>query len=434
MKKILLSLAMIVVVAGAVAGGTIAFYNDTETSTGNVFTAGSIDLTVDHTNASYNGEECKTCHLEIVSNSTTQVGINPAVELSVVHPAWTADLDGEHVAGMPNDGANDGSKWIWITDGPTIPTLDQEYTFDRSFEWNGTASDATLYLATDNLYTSVKLNGNLIGATANPDNFTSASEDVFAGVEGFLVQGTNVLQVTVRNIGLGGSTPTSNPAGLLFKLEIDGTCDGQNGIFHYQNTPDDPTCQLWGPKDLDGSEYYFDFDDVKPGDEGTNLISLHVDDNDAYACLIPNNIHNDENVVVDPELTALPVNDTTAIGLENGELGNELEFFLWEDNGDGAYQLLEPILAGPGTTLAQIQTEMVALQLTGNGPTEYVGLAWCAGDQSLSGSNILCDGNGMGDIAQTDKLLAYLTAYAVQVRNNPGFECGDVELEDGNPE
>src|SRR3990167_10373780 len=114
MKKILLSLAMIVVVAGAVAGGTIAFYNDTETSTGNVFTAGSIDLTVDHTKASYNGEECKTCHLEIVSNSTTQVEINPAVELSVVHPAWTADLDGEHVAGMPNDGANDGSKWIWI--------------------------------------------------------------------------------------------------------------------------------------------------------------------------------------------------------------------------------------------------------------------------------------------------------------------------------
>jgi len=77
---------------------------------------------------------------------------------------------------------------------------------------------------------------------------------------------------------------------------------------------------------------------------------------------------------------------------------------------------------------------MIALQLTGNGPTEYVGLAWCAGDQSLSGSNILCDGAGMGDIAQTDKLLASLTAYAEQIRNNPNFSCGNVNLPDQDEE
>src|SRR3989344_4689479 len=242
MKKILLSLSVIAVVGVIVAGATGAFYNDTETSNGNIFVAGSIDLKVDQTRASYNGEECKTCHLEIVSDSTTVVGTAPAVVLSVVHPAWTADLDGGHVAGMPNDGANDGSKWIWITDGPTIPTTDQDYTFDRSFVWNGTATAATLYLATDNLYTSVKLNGNLIGSTADDNNFQLATEDVFAGVEGFLVQGTNVLQVTVRNIGLGGSTPTSNPAGLLFKLEIDGACQGNDspgtGQYDYLDTPE----------------------------------------------------------------------------------------------------------------------------------------------------------------------------------------------------
>ena len=55
MKKILLSLATIVVVAGVAAGGTVAFFNDTETSTGNIFTAGSIDLTVDSFGAMYNG-------------------------------------------------------------------------------------------------------------------------------------------------------------------------------------------------------------------------------------------------------------------------------------------------------------------------------------------------------------------------------------------
>ncbi len=56
MKKILISLSIIGIVAGVVVGGTIAFFNDTETSTGNVFTAGTIDLTIDSNGSSYNGQ------------------------------------------------------------------------------------------------------------------------------------------------------------------------------------------------------------------------------------------------------------------------------------------------------------------------------------------------------------------------------------------
>ena len=55
MKKILLSLSMIAVVGVVVAGATGAFFSDTETSTGNTFTAGAIDLGVDNTSY-YNGE------------------------------------------------------------------------------------------------------------------------------------------------------------------------------------------------------------------------------------------------------------------------------------------------------------------------------------------------------------------------------------------
>ena len=47
-KKILISLCVIGAVAAIVVGGTIAFFSDTETSTGNTFTAGAIDLTVDN--------------------------------------------------------------------------------------------------------------------------------------------------------------------------------------------------------------------------------------------------------------------------------------------------------------------------------------------------------------------------------------------------
>lgn len=48
-KKILMSLAVIVAVIGATMGATAAYFSDTETSTGNTFTAGSIDLKVDNT-------------------------------------------------------------------------------------------------------------------------------------------------------------------------------------------------------------------------------------------------------------------------------------------------------------------------------------------------------------------------------------------------
>lgn len=48
MKKILLSLGTIVFVGGLIAGATGAFFSDTETSTGNVFAAGAIDLKIDN--------------------------------------------------------------------------------------------------------------------------------------------------------------------------------------------------------------------------------------------------------------------------------------------------------------------------------------------------------------------------------------------------
>jgi predicted ribosomally synthesized peptide with SipW-like signal peptide len=49
MKKILLSAAIIVGIGGAAFVATNAFFSDTETSTGNTFTAGAIDLKIDNT-------------------------------------------------------------------------------------------------------------------------------------------------------------------------------------------------------------------------------------------------------------------------------------------------------------------------------------------------------------------------------------------------
>ncbi|MDP4020814.1 MAG: hypothetical protein Q8P58_02130, partial [Candidatus Adlerbacteria bacterium] len=120
--------------------------------------------------------------------------------------------------------------------------------------------------------------------------------------------------------------------------------------------------------------------------------------------------------------------------LGNGELGNYLNLFLWEDtNADGVYDapgeiaLSGPALFGSGLILP------IHDSTTGNGAlvastTEYIGSAWCAGTQNVDNNTgaITCDGSTMGNIAQTDSLSADLTFYAEQVRNNPGFQCSSL--------
>lgn len=49
-KKIILSLVTIVAVSAIAIGGTVAYFSDTEVSTGNTFTAGTIDLAVESEN------------------------------------------------------------------------------------------------------------------------------------------------------------------------------------------------------------------------------------------------------------------------------------------------------------------------------------------------------------------------------------------------
>src|SRR3989344_4831341 len=193
MKKILLSLSMIAVVAVVVAGATGAFFSDTETSTGNTFTAGAIDLTVDNTQH-YNDMVC----------------------------VWEGDTNGA---------------WVW--DGPS------------------------------------------------------------------------------------GGYPEAG-------TECDGT---------------------WLPANL-GAHKFFNFLDVKPGDEGENTISLHIDNNDAYACVDVNVYDNDDNTPTEPELA-----DDPDQGPGLGELAENVNFFAWSDwgvvpgfqgndatEGDNVWQIDEPAL------------------------------------------------------------------------------------------
>lgn len=129
--------------------------------------------------------------------------------LTFVHPAWTADVDGTDTS----------AQWIW-TENPVTQADTQVNTakgFYRAFTITSTTTEAHITLATDNLYT-IWVNGVLVGSEqTNPDNFTLATQDTF-DISNFLVPGKNHLHIEVTNLGVPGSDPASNPAGLLYAL------------------------------------------------------------------------------------------------------------------------------------------------------------------------------------------------------------------------
>lgn len=426
-NKILLSLGTLVVAAVIVVGGTVAFYNDTETSTGNIFTAGSIDLKVDHLKQTYNGVDCKTCDVTIVSdtsNIVTAKNGTPIATTSALAVAPTPVTLQYWTANIP------GATWIWATDPVLLEDVvtDVTYTFEKSFNWVGPIPSASIdfSVAVDNSY-QVYVNGHLVADDVNENNFAVADTLGPSLITPWLVSGDNTIKFVVKNKGVPGGSVAGNPAGLLYKLTIDGDCSDEYFQQNFQSQ-----CKLWQEKDLGADDRFFKFDDIKPADWGTNVISLHVYDNDAYACLITSNKDDKENDLLETE-----TEDGDAEGVGNpegkGELSSFINVFTWADiDADGEYDGGENSLGnGPLFSLNSIMSmDSQNQQYLTSTTTKNIGLAWCAGTLTVNqGGAFSCDGDGMPNRAQSDSFSADLTAYAEQVRNNGTFKCADVDLE-----
>ena len=80
MKKILISLSIVGAVAAIAVGGTIAYFSDTETSTGNTFSAGTIDIAIDSENPwtkNYSIGDLKPGETGYINFDITNEGTNP---------------------------------------------------------------------------------------------------------------------------------------------------------------------------------------------------------------------------------------------------------------------------------------------------------------------------------------------------------------------
>lgn len=448
LSRIALALILIVGAGGALVNGTSAFFSDTESSIGNTFTAGAIDLKIDHTIQTYNDDECQNGCVEVPGNLLNIAGagfedpeVTNGAQWDVFDsPAggwiveWRSDIpasfesqtrpavakmeyhenvvgsaaEGDQYAELDSDwggpsssGQNEPASVTFYKDIPTV--IGKKYIIKYKFapRPNTPASDNRLEVQWGGVV--VDDTGNVAGG-GGPIAWQEETVQVTAT--------TTSTRVRFTDMGIANS----------FGTFVD---DFRVQEMNCETVITNGQCKLWDEKDLSDGDVFWDFDDVKPGDRGTNVISLHVYDNDAFACMMTTDTEDDENVRIEPEL---PGDATT----DEGELSQFLRLFIWGDDGDGIYE--------PGTEDPLYNDDLADAVLTNPfsltaTTTAYLGSAWCFGEQTINqDGSITCDGSSdTYNVAQTDILTTDLKFVAVQQRNNANFQCSDL-LEDDNEE
>lgn len=207
----------------------------------------------------------------------------------------------------------------------------------------------------------------------------------------------------------------------------------------------------WDLKDLTSDDLFFDFTDIKPGDEGEDTISIHVDTNDSWGCMEMTLTKDDDVDCTEPEQLDDPTCNDPDSDLDDGELGGLLHFVFWTDDGDNVLETDESVIASGSANNVLNSSIVLADSIENNvggqvgepldgGTTYFIGKAWCfgtltqnpvadgAGVSPIVNSGVLCDGSSINNASQTDSVMADLSFSAVQHRNNPNFTCGDTEV------
>lgn len=225
------------------------------------------------------------------------------------------------------------------------------------------------------------------------------------------------LAAFVRGEGIGSTYATYSKNG--FDLKID-----SRATYNDATVPS----STWALKNLEpGLDMFWNFGDIKPGDDGRNTISFHVN-KDAYICLDFEKFKEKENGENEPES-----HEDVSVPVADGELGKHMEFFAWYDDGDDTFEVGEQPIFGTSSQSAvqtiKNKTYALADSLSGQpfkkNQTRYIGILWCAGDLTvnLATAAVSCNGATMGNEAQTDSMEVSVSFRAVPSADNKKFRC-----------
>jgi len=182
--------------------------------------------------------------------------------------------------------------------------------------------------------------------------------------------------------------------------------------------------------------------DLEPGDQGRQLLALPVVPYDAYACMDVTLTSDDDRSSTAEELAEGDAPEDLDNKWDGELVGNSLVVFWWADDGDGVYEGENGItdiqtLHGFSSTTA-ISFPLAVPELYNiwgvddglpipEGAVRHIGMAWCLGEALGHDDNgqIICDGNGFGNLTQTDGVSLRVALRSVQAHNNEGFTCAN---------
>ena len=425
MNRLLIGLSAISLAGIVLISGTLAFYNDVESTQGNVMVAGDLDLTVDNSSY-YNGYVCED-------------GIWQCEPWADIVYSFTQGTK-KNGQPVPSDRSN-----------PSKALGEAERNDTLNFVSLGLGINGEIVLEFDNLILNgeggdieiVETSFGSPSCSSYPERarvFVSQDAVVWDDLgdiclDAFLDLDAGSLQLPwAKYVKLVDITDAGS-----FNNEADGyDLDGIRAIHcgSLRQDIEGESCQgTWDLKDLE-NEKFFNFTDIKPGDKGKDVISLHVQGNESWVCATIENMLNNDNSCVEPEEDA---DETCGEDFDpnGGELAQNLYFFAWNDDGNGFFEPDEgefPLfsnIAGPAIDVLNGVTYSIADSETGTGDpfapntAQYIGISWCAGNMAVDQytGSISCDAAGMGNDCQSDSMSADIIFYAYQARHNEDFVC-----------
>jgi predicted ribosomally synthesized peptide with SipW-like signal peptide len=479
MWKILKSSFVILLVAAAVGGGTYSLFSDTETSAGNTFTAGALDLKVD-SESHYNGLVCTPG----TDGNTWQL------------PGACAPTGTDLVSNgsFENPEVTDPQKWQifesglswnveWVTPGvPTEKPASAKLELHRGVLGNAAEGQQYAELDSDWFGSSNPQSGEPASVRIKQDIATVSGKKYRLSFQFAPRPNTaasdNVLEVRAGGSlldtlsGAGGSGIVWTPHTYEFTATGSSTeisfadlgTENSLGTFlddvdvHELSCPTSATSELigkpcsgtWSLTNLEnGVHKFFNFDDVKPGDVGEDTVSLHVYDNDAWGRMNVIVTKDADNTCTSSEQIAEDGDcETPGVGL--GDLRKNLNFSIWLDEGttpgfqgkgtdsgegDNVKQDGEIELVAPGEIDASGETHDIWEGLSAayvahgcavaDGHTNYTLCHGLAADGRMVASATYYFGIGWdlpletGNEAQTDEFVGDISFEIEQYRNNP---------------
>lgn len=150
-----------------------------------------------------------TLPLVIVSDNQTLANGPPSIATWNGNARWTANIT--------------GATWIWTEHLVSDPVNDTYANLTRTFKipLNAISFNGSVIIAADNSY-SCSLNNQFVGANSSEFNYFDENKRTYA-LNG-LKLGLNTFKCEVKNWAQTNGTAYTNPAGLLYRMEINGTC------------------------------------------------------------------------------------------------------------------------------------------------------------------------------------------------------------------